>query len=271
MWHDIKTMNALTGMLLGLCLMALLGAGLWWLAQRPMFTLRAIRVEAMSEGQVQGQPQAQLRHLDPAIVRGSALPHIRGNFFTANLDTVRQAFETVPWVRRATVRREWPNKLVVAVEEHVPLGTWTDDGRLLSVKGEAFTANMAEAEEDGPLPEFGGPDGSEKDVMTRYRDLNAWLAPLKLRPTSLQLSGRYAWSVKLDNGVSVELGREQSSSTLRERLDRLVAAYPQLLERLQNRIESIDLRYPNGLALKANGLALADDGKKKAGLPPSRQ
>jgi cell division protein FtsQ len=255
MWHDVKAMNAIAGVLFGVFLLTLLAAGLWWVAQRPMFTLRAIRIEAMGD--------QQLRHLDSSIIKGSAVPHIRGNFFTANLDNVRSAFEAVPWVRRAAVRREWPNKLVVSLEEHVPLGTWSDDGHLLSVKGDVFVANLAEAEEDGPLPEFVGPDGSEKEVVARFRDLNAWFAPLKLKPESLQLSGRYAWSVKLDNGMTVELGREQSSATLRERVDRLVGIYPQLLERLQNRIESIDMRYPNGLALKASGLTFGLDGKNK--------
>jgi cell division protein FtsQ len=255
MWHDIKTMNAMAGTLFGLFILALLAGGVWWLAQRPMFTLRVIRIEPMGE-------QA-LRHVDASIIKGNAIPRVKGNFFTANLDNVRSAFESVPWVRRASVRREWPNKLVVALEEHVPLGSWSDDGRLLSVKGDLFTANLAEAEEDGPLPEFAGPDGSEKEVVARFGDLNAWFAPLKLRPTSLQLSGRYAWTVKLDNGVTVELGREQSSVTLRERAERLVKIYPQLLERLQNRIESVDMRYPNGLALKASGLTFGLDGKKK--------
>jgi cell division protein FtsQ len=42
----------------------------------------------------------------------------------------------------------------------------------------------------------------------------------------------------------------------------LIGIYPQLVERLQDRIESVDMRYPNGLALKAEGLAFGS-GKKK--------
>ena len=73
---------------------------------------------------------------------------------------------------------------------------------------------------------------------------------------------RYAWTVKLDNGMTVELGREQSSTTLRERVDRLIGIYPQLAASLQDRIESVDMRYPNGLALKASGLIVGSNGKK---------
>lgn len=255
MWQDIKMLNATANALLGLVVLALFSACLWWVAQRPYFTLKVIRIE--------GAEQTQLRHINPLVVRSAALSRIRGNFFTANLDTVRQAFESVPWVSKATVRREWPNQLIVTLEEHMPLGTWGENGRLISVKGDVFTANLAEAEEDTELLAFDGPAGSEKEVVARLNDLNAWFAPLNLSAVRLELSSRYAWAITLSNGVTVELGREKSSTTLKERVERLVGIYPQLVERLQNRIESIDMRYPNGLALKAQGLKVGLDSKKK--------
>lgn len=256
MWHDIRMLNATTSALLGLLVLSLLAPGIWWVSQRPMFALKVIRIEGVGE--------TPLRHVNASTVRTTALPRIKGNFFSANLDAVRLAFEAVPWVRKASVRREWPNKLIVTVEEHEPLGTWGDDGRLLSTKGDVFTANLAEAEEDGELATFAGPEGSEKEVVARYRELHDWFRPISLAPESVQLSSRYAWTVKLDNGMTVELGREQSKVTLKERVDRLIGIYPQLVTRLQDRIESVDMRYPNGLALKAQGLAFGLDGKKKA-------
>jgi len=249
-------MNGITNALMALLVLVLLVAGLWWIVQRPMFSLKTIRIE--------GEAGMQLRHVSPSTVRGTALPRIKGNFFTANLDAVRVAFESVPWVRRASVRREWPNKLIVSLEEHVPLGTWGEDGRLVSIKGDVFTANLAEAEEDGELAEFFGPNGSEKEVVVRFNDLRGWFASANLAPEALQLSGRYAWTVKLNNGMTVELGREQTRETLKNRVDRLISVYPQLVARLQDRIESVDMRYPNGMALKVDGLALAPD---KTGQP----
>ncbi len=245
MWQDIKMLNATTHALLAFLMLALLLAGGWWLVQRPVFSLKAIRIESPAH--------TQLLHVNALTIRSTAIPRIRGNFFTANLDAVRLAFEAVPWVRRATVRRAWPNQLIVTLEEHHPLGTWGDDGRLLSVQGDVFTANLAEAEEHGPLQEFSGPDGHEKEVVARFAELRNWFSPIKLVPESVQLSNRYAWSVKLNNGWQVELGREQSASTLKERVDRLVAIYPQLLTRFQDKIDSVrqvDMRYPNGLALR---------------------
>lgn len=256
MWQDTKMLNLTASALVGLAVVTLLCSGIWWLGQRPMFTLRQIQIEGVAD--------AQLRRVNAATVRSTALPRIRGNFFTADLDAVRQAFEAVPWVRKAVVRREWPNQLIVAIEEHAPLATWGGDGKLVSEKGDVFTANLDEAEEDGDLPAFGGPPGSEKEVLARFAELQQWFANSKMVPVGVQLSDRYAWSVQMENGMNVELGREQDKTTLRSRVDRLVAIYPQLAAGLQNRIENVDMRYPNGLALKANGLITALNSQKNS-------
>lgn len=255
MWQEIKTLNAIANILFAVFALLLFSAGIFWWTQRPLFTLKAIRVVSFDD--------RPLHHVNRLTVKGAAIPRIAGNFFTANLDAVRVAFEGVPWVRKATVRREWPNKLVVSVEEHEPLGTWGENGRLLSVKGDVFTANLDEAEENGGLPEFNGPEGAEKDVIARFAEFKRWFAPLQLAPESILLSDRYAWTVKLDNGIAVELGREQDKVMMRERVERFVGIYPQLAALLQNRIESVDMRYPNGLALKVSGMAPGLESKRK--------
>jgi cell division protein FtsQ len=255
MWHDVRTLNATASGLMALTVLACLASGVWWLSQRPMFTLRSVRVESMYG--------IGLKHVNELTVRNGVLGKIKGNFFTTNLEQVRTTFEAVPWVRRTTVRREWPNQLIVSVEEHEALGTWGEDGRLLSVKGDVFTANLAEADEDHELPAFDGPAGSEKEVLARFSDLRGWFAPVSLVPESLSLSSRYAWTVKLDNGMSVALGREQDKSTLKARVQRLVGIYPQLVARLQEgRIDTIDMRYPNGMSLSSAALSVPADATK---------
>jgi len=254
MWHDIRLLNICANALFALAVLALLAGGLWWLAQRPDFALKTIRVEQSEH--------VPMRYVSTSTIRHTALPRIEGNFFTTDLEEVKSAFEAVPWVRRASVRREWPATLVVTLEEHVPFATWGDDGRLVSVHGEVFTANLAEAEEDGELPALSGPGGSEREVVARFRDLGQWLAAVQLAPRILRLSERYAWTARLDNGMTVELGREQHGKTMQERVERLVSVYPQLRARLQERMESVDMRYPNGLALRASGLDIKEVKKK---------
>lgn len=300
MWHDIRLLNGLANTLLGLVLLALLASGVWWLAHRPMFTLREIRIEVAEPTAATGKTVAgkgegnaaagsagvagmagaagasagtvrELRHVNVLTIRSTAVPKLRGNFFTADLEAARAAFEAVPWVRRASVRREWPNRLIVALEEYQALATWGEDGnRLLSQQGELFAANLAEAEEDSSrsLPQLEGPPGSEKDVLARYQAMQQWFAAIDLAPEKVMLSGRYAWSVLLNNGTLVELGREQEGVNLKQRVERLVKVYPHLVKMSHDRIETVDMRYPNGVALKARNLdgesAAAKDAGKKA-------
>ncbi len=243
MWNDVRTMNTITRLLAGVLVLALAYAGYRWIARQPMFNFQWV--------QVQGAGGKPLRYVDAATVRSSALPRIRGNFFSVDLNAARAAFETVPWVKRASVRREWPNRLVVLVEEYVALGTWGgQEGRLVSVDGLLFTANLAEAEEEGVLPVLEGPDESAPEVAQRFADLREWLAPLELAPRELSLSSRYAWTAKLENGIELNLGRLHERREMQARIDRLASVYMQLASALPGRIEAIDLRYPNGLALR---------------------
>ena len=247
MWNDIRTLNTLTRVMLGVLVLALMYAGYRWTARMPLFELTEIQVRA-----VPGKP---LRYVDESTVRSAAVQRLRGNFFSMDLAAARAAFETVPWVQHASVRREWPNKLVVTIDEFVALGTWGEQGRLISVDGVLFTANLDEAEQEGKLPALDGPDESAREVAQRMFDLREWLAPVKLSPRALSLSKRYAWSARLDNGILLNLGRANDRAALKARIDRLVSVYPRLASALPGRIDAIDMRYPNGLALRRRALS----------------
>ena len=244
MWNDVKNLNTMTNALIGLCLLMVLASGVWWVIQRPYFTLQTVEIKGVNNS-------GELRHVSEVSIRSFAVPRLQGNFFTLNLDAARSSFEAVPWVRKASLQRIWPNKLVVTLEEHQVLGTWGQDGRLVSVFGDVFTANLAEAEDDVVLIKFSGPDGSEKEVVEQYKNLKLWFAPINLEPEFVQYSSRYAWTVYLNNGMRVELGRSSESVTIKKRVEQLLKVYPQLVTRLQGGIESVDMRYPNGLALKS--------------------
>lgn len=244
MWNNVRQLNAAASLLSAGALLALLGAAGYWLAERPMFALRGIQVEG------------DVAHVNVPTIRADVVGTLRGNYFTVDLDRARAAFETMPWIRRASVRRVWPNGLAVSLEEYKPLGTWGDN-QLVSVDGELFTANQAEIDDD--IPEFSGPAGSEKMVVQRYHDFQKWLAPLGTAPEAVTLSARYAWSVRLASGLEIDLGRERTAQTLDERSMRLVKAWPQVVKRWGDNIEHADLRYPNGLAIRAASMRFTQD------------
>src|SRR5260370_25521759 len=162
MWNNVRQLNLGAKALHALLVLVLLAAGGYWLIQRPNFALREIQIDGDTE------------HINSPTVRAGVVGRLKGNFFTVDLDVARQAFEQMPWVRHASVRRVWPNALAVTLEEFKPLGTWGTD-QLGSVDGDLFTANQGEL--DGDLPAFEGPDGSAEEVVQRYRGVTKWFSP----------------------------------------------------------------------------------------------
>jgi cell division protein FtsQ len=186
-----------------------------------------------------------LEHVDANELAAQVEGRLRGNLFGVDLDEARRALEAAPWVRRATVRREWPDRLVAHIEEHAVLARWSD-GRLVDVDGELF-----EGETEARLPQLGGPPGTEREVVRRYSTLRAVLAPLAVEPVRVLLSARHAWQVTLENGLVLELGRDFGRQPPEERLARFVGAYPRAAAELNRRLDYVDLRYPNGFAIRA--------------------
>ena len=158
----------------------------------------------------------------------------------ASLAAVREAARRIPWVRDAAVRRRFPDAVEVTFQAHEPLARW-DDGALVSTRGEVFNAEF-----DGALPRFTGPEGSAKSIACEYPAIVAALAPISKRIAELRLSRRGAWQVVLEGegALLLDLGR----GDIHARLARFVAAWPQVVA---HGVETrhADLRYASGFAL----------------------
>jgi len=188
--------------------------------------------------EILGASKAQTRQAAPAIVE-----RLRGGFFSLDLDAARQAFETLPWVRDASVRRVWPDRLVVTLREHVPAAAWNDLA-LLNVHGEVFAAKPWPG-----LPRVLAPEGSELEVARRYGEFTRLLGePWRIQ--TIRVDARNAWQLEFANGLNLDLGQELQH----ERLRRFVLFYPHAAAQL-GRVERVDMRYPNGFAVRLGGNA----------------
>ncbi len=230
MWDDAQALRKLGNALLALSAALVLLGVLHYIVHLPAFALRAVRLDAMPA------------HVPLAMVEEVVRRDLRGNFFTVDMDMTRRAFEKLPWVRQASVRRHFPWQLDVALEEHVALAHW-NGSQLVNTFGEVFAA---EAESGQVLPEFSGPDGAALEVTQRYRRFGEMLAPLQQGIAQISLSPRRAWHLRLSNGMELELGREQ----VEERLAQFVAAYPASVAALKQQARYVDLRYRNGFAVR---------------------
>ena len=257
---DVRLMNAIAVVVFMLALVALAAAALAWAARRPQFQFADVRLEG------------DLQRNSVTTVRANALPHLAGNFFTMDLGRARAAFEQVPWVRRAVVRRVWPDKLVVALEEHQPVALWEGEensDKMVNSHGEVFEANVGDVEDES-LPEFAGPDGSSVQVLAMYRRLLPVFQQLGTEVTGLALSGRGSWKVELESGASVELGRG-TEEEVSERTARFVRTVPTVMHKFRAPLESADLRHAEGYAVKLKGVSIAADAKAPAAQPGVRE
>jgi cell division protein FtsQ len=169
-------------------------------------------------------------------------PHIQTGFFAIDVAAIRAATEELPWVDEVSVRLVWPDTLQLSVTEQVPLARWQQD-RMLNLRGEVFQPPLAEIPQG--LPVFVGPDGSESEVLSRFQELNERLAPLGLAVKKIGLDARRAWTLKMDDGLIVRLGKKD----VEMRMARFFRVYP-LLQRKQLQLKEVDLRYTNGFSIR---------------------
>ncbi|ABM23243.1 MULTISPECIES: cell division protein FtsQ/DivIB [Shewanella] len=163
------------------------------------------------------------------------------SFFSADISLVQQALEALPWVYRASVRREWPAKLRVYLQEQQPVAHW-NGASWLNVHGEVFEAPARPELEY--LPQLSGPDDMGVEVLTAYAQVNSLLKINGFTLASLNLTPRHAWHATLENGIVLDLGREDKIA----RIQRFITVYP-LLAKQDKPIARVDLRYDTGLAV----------------------
>ena len=164
-------------------------------------------------------------------------------FFEIDLDAMRSDVEALPWVDTASVRRLWPDRLLIEVTEQVPLARWGKDA-LVNRRGELFRPDQ----ESFPagLPHLNGPSGMEAVVARNYREINQRLASLDLEIDKLELNARRSWALVTKSGILFQIGGGQ----VEQRLSRFIDHFQQLEKAGQARLLRVDLRYSNGFAIR---------------------
>jgi cell division protein FtsQ len=165
-----------------------------------------------------------------------------GSLWRVDLEALRTNAKRLPWIRDAAVRRVFPDRIEVALEEHTPVAYWKlkDGLGLVNSHGEVFRAEFRE-----PLPTWSGPRDSAGEVMQKYARFSEILTPSGAWPVEVRLSERRAWQLKLDDGTGLELGRADTEARL-ERFTKARSRSPNL----QLAGLHADLRYGSGLALR---------------------
>jgi cell division protein FtsQ len=235
MWDKPHLLRVMTYLLFGISLVLLAYSVMHYALQQPVFKIRTVQLTHVPQ-------QVDMNQLNQVITRA-----VSGSFFTVDLEKTRRSFEQLPWVRKVSVRRHFPWGLEVTLEEHVPLARWNGVA-LVNTYGEVF-----DGQSGLKLPNFNGEPDTSKQVAGMYAELSAQLARVQRNIVEINLSQRFAWQLRLDNGMQLELGREQ----VRERMARFVAVYPYSLASMAHKANHVDLRYRNGFAVGQLGGGMA--------------
>ncbi len=230
-----QTQQSATYTFFGLVFLVVLVLGLavagWqlnmWLEDEQKAPINQIIVTGKREQIKDSEVEQQIRSKHP------------GSFFELDVDLVHKEIEDMPWVYRASVRKRWPNSLNIHVVEEIASARWNTDS-LLNQYGQVFNAQL----EGQGLPSLYGPGGSELTALKGYQTMQSLLNSTDLVITEMTLSERFAWNIQLQNGVRLNLGRDEYA----DRLQRFVDIYP-ILQKQQRQVDYIDLRYDTGLAV----------------------
>ncbi|HEY3986116.1 cell division protein FtsQ [Cedecea sp.] len=169
-----------------------------------------------------------------------------GTFMTQDVNIIQQQIERLPWIKQASVRKQWPDELKIHLVEYVPIARWNDQ-HMVDAEGNSFSV-PAERTSKQTLPMLSGPEGSENEVLQGYRDMGLVLAKDKFTLKQAAMTARRSWQLTLNNGIKLNLGRGDTM----KRLDRFVELYPVLQQQAQadnKRISYVDLRYDSGAAV----------------------
>ncbi len=231
MWDNAPLLRGMANLLFGVSLVLALYGVVRYVLSLPVFPLRAVELTAAP------------KHVSLEQLEKTVHEQVQGNFVTVDLDRTRKAFEQLPWVRKVSVRRKFPWTLQVDVEEHVALARWNGVA-LVNTLGEVYTAQT-----DETLPVFIGQPDTSQQVAQMYEELNQVLLPMQQKIAQIAYSPRYAWQIRLDTGMELELGRED----VQKRLSRFVSVYPYSLALNESAVRRVDLRYRHGFASYAAG------------------
>ena len=264
-WSSPTWMNRTAIALLLVGSVALVSAALLWFAQRETFSLKWVEVRA---------PQTGLLHVQDADIREALERGLAGSVLVTPLAPIRDALDDHPWVREVSLRRVWPNRFLLQIQEHEPVAAWRD-GRLLNRQGELFTADRAWAQTESEslygcrLVELAGPVGSQSRVLTRAAQTQRVLESYGFTLKGLTLSDQFAWQVSLGHGLEVALGQDELPTPWDQRLD----ALSQVMQRMAQQSSGhsafarVDLRYANGFAFLTSNQAAASAHTVEPALP----
>jgi cell division protein FtsQ len=184
----------------------------------------------------------ELNHTTKNELVNAVSPFVKGSFLNVDVASIRLAGEQLPWVKQVQVRRVWPDRLRLIVEEHKAIAYWGDDG-LINQNGDVFMPQKNTFPKG--LVSLQGYKGSSQLMSQHLLAIHNKTESLGLKVKKITMDERRAWKVLFKNDLQLLLGRADSE----QRLQRFVNTFTDGLADYLEQIEVVDMRYTNGLAV----------------------
>ena len=192
--------------------------------------------------------QGEFKNITPQQIEKVVWSEPRGNFFAADLFKLRKQLEASTWVNHADVRRSWPDTLAVNVIEHQVEMRWQLDRW---VNSDGAIVELPGVQETDDTITLGGDETYSGLILNQAR---AWRGLLNARGLSLRalsMSQSHAWSMKIQANKDVApFDVFVGNAFPEERFLRFLEFYQQELMHQVQQLAYVDLRYPDGLAIK---------------------
>ena len=185
----------------------------------------------------------ELSVLDKSQLEPVIQPFTKTNLYLLDAKALEVAIEDNTWVNSASMTKIWPDKLVIKVFEQKPVAFWGDD-KMLADNGEIIDGVLED--KNGLLPILYSPREEGRNMAANFLKVRRWMKDISLQIVEFKEDTRGSWKVKLENGLTLKIGRNQQEKRLR----RFMVGYKQSLANVINKISTVDLRYTNGFAVQ---------------------
>jgi len=169
--------------------------------------------------------------------------NVQTGFLTLDLPELNRKIVEQDWIRSSSIRRSWPATLIVNIEEEIPVARWGEQ-QLLNNVGDYI--DVINKDSVSHLPVIFSQAGDTKEIIKIYQLISELLGPVGLRIDKVESDNAGSWTLTVVSDIKIILGRDQ----LVEKLQRLQSVWMAELSSQEKNINAIDLRYPNGLAVK---------------------
>lgn len=166
-------------------------------------------------------------------------PYLGQSFWDLSLESIQAELTRLDWVAQATVKRSWPDRVYVSIEEQKPVARWGQAG-LVNHSGTVFYPRDMSLFADFVL--LDGPLEASAQMLLHLKQYQTQLEPLGFTIAGLKRQVDGVWRVQLLNGYELVLDANQSDASIQ----RFMRAYPKLSADLRKSATVYDLRYSNG-------------------------